>query len=426
MRKFLRTKKRIQRDRLCNQPKRDAEADEYTFDKVFTYNHFVKALRKCRKGVFWKYSVQNYWAYGLVKTYRSYLKLINKELPKATNCRSIYIYERGKKRTITPIHINDRVIQKVLCDYCLTPLLKKKLIYDNGASLEGKGINFSRKRLNKHLKDAIKEYGTDFYILLFDFKSYFDTIPHSTCRKVLEKYIQDKDIVEITMEIIKEPLRCKYNKFKNDEKRNKYLSDLKNDKMCGICLGSQVSQIMALIIANDLDHYIKDKKRVKHYIRYMDDGIIFAKTKEELNELLYELNTVCETIGISFNKKKTHIIKSSKGFTFLKIKYNISKTGKIIKRISRPSIVRMRRKLKKYHNKINQGDMVIKNAFDSMQSWIAYASSANSYNTVNNMLILYRSLFGISEMKKLINKKGGQYGILQTDRFSNYRWSNRF
>jgi len=61
--------------------------------------------------------------------------------------KQITIKERGKDRKITPIHINDRVIQKVLCDYLLTPLFTPKLIYDNGASLPNKGVSFTRKRV---------------------------------------------------------------------------------------------------------------------------------------------------------------------------------------------------------------------------------------------------------------------------------------
>lgn len=424
MRKTLRIKKRIQRDEIKNQQKQKAEADEYTFDKVFSFKNFIEAMRKCRKGVFWKYSVQNYFLHGIIKSYRSYLSLMKRQLPHATKSRNICIYERGKQRIITPIHINDRIIQKVLCDNCLTPLIKKKLIYDNGASLEGKGIAFTRKRLSRLLTDAIRKYGIEFYIFLFDFKSFFDSIPHATCRKMLEKYIQDKDIVEITMAIIKEPMRIEISKIKDVKKRNRLLNDLDNDKLCGICLGGQVSQVMALLVANDLDHYIKDKKRIKYYIRYMDDGVVFAKTKEELQKLFIELNGVCEELGLSFSDRKTHIVKSSRGFTFLKIKYSITDDGKIVKRLAHTSTVRMRRKLKKYKHKIVRGEMKMQNAYDSMQSWMAHASTTDSHETVRNMLILYRNLFGLKEMKKLTNKEGGQYGLLQADRFAKYRWCN--
>lgn len=42
----------------------------------------------------------------------------------------------------------------------------------------------------------------------------------------------------------------------------------------GLGLGSQISQIMELLVLNDLDHFIKEKLHIKYYIRYMDDFIL--------------------------------------------------------------------------------------------------------------------------------------------------------
>ena len=48
----------------------------------------------------------------------------------------------------------------------------------------------------------------------------------------------------------------------------------------GIGLGSQVSQITELAVLDDLDHYIKERLRIKHYLRYMDDFILIHEDKE--------------------------------------------------------------------------------------------------------------------------------------------------
>ena len=119
-----------------------------------------------------------------------------RRLPRFSSGKEIGICERGKKRIITPIHIKDRIIQKVLCDHILVPVLSKKLIYDNGACIKGKGVSFSRRRVKEHLLKAIREYGTDFYVLCFDFKDFFNSVPHKTCREVLEKYLAEEDAVD--------------------------------------------------------------------------------------------------------------------------------------------------------------------------------------------------------------------------------------
>lgn len=410
MRKGLRIKKRIERDK-----KRKVLETDY--DSVFTFSHFIEVLPKCLKGVRWKRSVQAYFFNSLIRLYESYKSIKERRLPTPKVGKEIIIYERGKKRIIIPIHIADRIIQKILCEYALVPILSQKLIYDNGASLKNKGVGFSRRRFKQHLKKAIKEYGTDFYILSFDFKDFFNSVPHSTCRKILERYIKDKEIVNITMNIIKQPYLVKIKKIKNMSERKKELIKLSNDEYRGMCLGSQVSQIMALIIANDLDHFIKDKKHVKHYIRYMDDGLIMAKTKEELQDLFKDMRRIVDDLGLVFNLKKTHIIKSNKGITFLKYRYYIMKTGKIITKLSRKSIIRMRRKLKKYRKRIDKGLMTISNAYDSIQSWLAYTKRANAYVTTKNMKILYNKLFPECKLEE------ARY-VLQINKEQQYCWRN--
>lgn len=423
MRKNLRTHKRIERDKQLKQEKMIAEMSVYNYNSVFTYLHFVYKLKKCIEDVSWKASVQNYYLSCIVKMFNDYLNMADRRLPLPVSDREVTIRERGKERKITPIHIKDRMIQKVLCDEALVPVLSSKLIYDNGASLKGKGVVFTRNRMLEHLRKAIKSYGTDFYVLSFDFKSFFDSVPHKTCRMMLERYFADTEIIEVTMDIIKLPHLMKIKKIKDVNIRNEELRKLKNDEYCGICLGSQVSQIMALVVANDLDHYIKDVMRVKHYVRYMDDGKIFAKTKEELQELFAGMLKICDKLGLVFNTKKTHITKISEGFTFLKVKYYVTSSGKIIRKLTKGGTVRMRHKLKKLKLKFDNGMITLDDVYNSMQSWLAHSQIANSYITTKNMLKLYNELFdGYKLTKKWEHCKGGYADVLQANTREKYCW----
>lgn len=416
MRKSLRAYRKILRDKEKKQRKTLEEKNTYTVDRVFRYGNFVRSARKCRKGVSWKASVQNYQLTALSKTYNDFKTIRAGRIPKCSTGREITITERGKARIITPIHIKDRMLQKVLCDNALVPVLTKKLIYDNGASLEGKGVGFSRRRMEKHLRKALRIYGPDFYILTFDIKNFFGSIPHSECRKTLERYF-DKDLAWIAMGIIKNPIRVKLKKLSDGAEKDIRFRELNEDRARGICLGSQESQIMALAVPNSLDHFIKDKAGMKFYVRYMDDGVIIGKDKEELKSLLEGMKRVMEGLGLSFNEKKTHITKSSKGFTFLKVKYRVSKDGKIVRRLTSKGVTRMRRKLKKFRRKVDAGEMAPRNAYDSFQSWREHARVADSYHTVKKMTKLYRELFGDYGLGKK-----GKRDVLQVNPGKDYHW----
>lgn len=53
-------------------------------------------------------------------------------------------------------------------------------------------------------------------------------------------------------------------------------------------------------------------------------------------------------LGIQLNEKKTKIVKLSRGFTFLKTRFILTDTGKVVKKLCRESITRERAKLKKF------------------------------------------------------------------------------
>ena len=42
----------------------------------------------------------------------------------------------------------------------------------------------------------------------------------------------------------------------------------------GLPIGNMSSQIFAIFYLNDLDHFIKEKLRIKCYIRYMDGATV--------------------------------------------------------------------------------------------------------------------------------------------------------
>ena len=416
---------RIARDKLRRQKRKEERNKEFdNFQATIKMQNYFDALRKCKKGVNWKGTVQLYSQNAICEIDTVIKSLENGKLPKLSNITKIELYERGKKRIITPINIKDRMTQRVLCDQSLAPVLHKTLIYDNGASMQGKGVDFTRKRLNLHLRKAIKEYGSDFYALTFDFKSFFDSIPHKTCLRVLNDNFQDKYIKGLIMAVIKSYQEPFILRESDAVVRESHLYQLKHNQLHGICLGSQISQVMALAVPNKLDHFIKDKKGVRHYIRYMDDGIILSDNKEFLHQLYQEMKTVVEELGLKFNDKKTKVVRMSKGFSFMKIKYKVTKSGKIIRTLTRPGIVRMRRKLKKFRRLVTEGVMTYDDVYNSIQSWLSHYEIAHSYTTKKNMLKLYNDLFdGYKLTKKYEHIKGGKSGaLLQVDKWHDFRW----
>lgn len=264
--------------RMQKRLKDNKEYDNY--NNVFTYDNLLYSALKCKRNVTWKMSVQKFLMELFYNVFIIYQALINRNF-KINSSYEFDLCERGKLRHIRSVHIRERVVQKCLCDYCLLPILSKTFIYDNCASLKGKGIDFAINRLKKHINSFYTKYGLDGYVLLFDFSDYFASISHQKILGLFEKYITDKEIINL----IKMFIEMEYN--------NK-----------GLSLGNEISQVAALLMANPIDHYIKDKCQVKYYIRYMDDGIIIHNDKNFLLSLLNDIQQISNNLGLKINMKK--------------------------------------------------------------------------------------------------------------------------
>ena len=159
-------------------------------------------------------------------------------------------------------------------------------------------------------------------------------------------------------------------------------------------LGSQVSQIAAIYYPNALDHFVKEKLRVKFYGRYMDDLYLIHRDKQFLENCLAEIKKVCASLYISVNLKKTCIVKLSHGLIFLKGKYSLLESGKVLRIPCRDSPLRMKRKLKKYKILLEAGKMSFMDIRNAYQSWRgAFKNRFQAYEKVLKIDALYDRLF---------------------------------
>lgn len=335
------------------------------FEEVFSFENLYKGYLHSRKGVMWKASTQVYKANALPNIRKTQLALLSGTW-KSKGFVCFDLYDRGKLRHIRAVHISERVVQHALCDELLTPAIMPSLIYDNAGSIKGKGMDFSLRRCRKHISQAIRKYGRDnLYVLLYDFKGYFDNIDHDQAMKLMEKYVEDPRCLKLVRQLIDD------------------FGEV------GVGLGSQVSQTIATAIPNRIDHYCKETLRLKYYGRYMDDGYAIRDSREYLEFCLERLKELCREMNIPINLKKTRIVPLRKGFTFLKMRFTITKSGHIVQRVSRKTITRERRKLKKLFALRRKGKIELRHIDNIMASINGHLKRADSFNARKNLKALY-------------------------------------
>ena len=376
-------------------------------------NSLMSAYKRVRKTSGWKESTQRYGLNLLRETYHLQKTLRERDYTQS-ECNTFKLCERGHLRLVKALVTRDMVMQHSLCDTVLVPELLKYIIHDNGASIKGKGISFTRRRFEQHLRWHYRRYGTEGYILKIDFRKYFDNIQHGILKKLIAEKIHNEDVQYVLNEIFKaNEVDVSYTD--DTDILQKVFSSLEQEtidtalltgkrfmpKSLGI--GSPVSQIAGIFFPYKIDNFCKTVKGIHCYDAYMDDRIVIHKSKEFLWSLLEEIKVLAEKQGITIHQDKTQIIKLSHGFTFLKTKYILTETGKIVKKIPRDVATVERRKLKKLATLVVSGDMSREKFITQYKSWKGDKQRYyNAYHTLKNMDKIFRRLLKwITQQEKL-------------------------
>lgn len=366
--------------RRARRERKAQEAGGKSYDEVMSFGNLCRAGKQCCNGSRWKTSTINFEANLLPETEKTLAELKSGKR-KFKGFQSFATIEHGKRRDIDALPIAERAAQKCLCKNLLVGAYSRSFVYDNGASLERKGMDFQLKRLKKHLQDHYRKNGTEGGIYQFDFKGYFGSLPHDTIKSRARAKIMDDRLYE---------LFCSY----VDDFQKMKTADRAAERKRGVGLGSEISQIIALDFASPIDHYIKDVRSIHGYGRYMDDGYVISPSLEELADIKRCLYALAEELGIAMSDKKNIITPfQHHSFTFLKMRVRLEESGKVTMKLSRKSIKSMRRKLDVFRHWIDTDKLAPEDVIQSYQSWRAHALRCNSYRTLRNMDAKFVQLF---------------------------------
>ena len=229
--------------------------------------------------------IKDYKTIYIARTYQ-----ILKEKKYVVGPYNTFIIYEPKKRNIYSQGMQDKIINHLVARFILYPAILPCLLDVNVASRKNmgtsKGIELS---LEYHQKCKIKY--KNYYILKCDISKFFASIDHDILKNKIIKRIKDKDALKIVFDII-------------------------NSNTEGLYIGSMTNQILAIFYLNDMDHFIKEKLKIKYYVRYQDDFLLFHESKEYLRYCLQEIKNFLEKEKLQLNSK-TRIYKNINNFLFL-------------------------------------------------------------------------------------------------------------
>lgn len=403
--------------------------EENLFQRFCNFDAFYDSSYSICRNVRWKDSTVNFEENRLNNILALKEQLENDSYEQLV-FNSFTIIERGKPRDIRACHIYDRLAQNTLCSQVLIPELTPKFIYDNCATLKGKGIDFALLEVRKHLQAAHRTYGLGkpFYGLRIDIQKFFDSIDHNSLKQMAKHYIKEERVFKLIDYIIdtfcfsatkdtvpipnKQYYIIKKQKYKMIYPKQFYKNCIYyefNHKSLG--LGSQASQLLALLALNGIDHYAKEHLHLKYYGRYMDDIYILHNDKEYLKECLNKIENELNKIHLKCNKRKTKIIKISpikldknnyphkrhpdkhNPFKYLKWDFYLTNTNKIIQTPFKKKIKRQYKKMRKMHQLWLQGKITDIEIQESYRGFREHINKGTTFYIIQNLDNYFHSLF---------------------------------
>ena len=208
-------------------------------------------------------------------------------------------------------------------------------------------------------------------MLLVDFSNFFGNIDHAATKRLIDRALDDERIKALMY------------------------AQVDSHGTRGLGLGSEPNQILAVALPSPVDHMLLRTpcvlaSRGATWMTFIASPL----TRQTCAACLPTFGASARSWALSLTRKKTRIVKLTRGFTFLKKRFNYGETGKVIVRPCRSAVTRERHKLKKLAAFVERGEMTRDQALQSYQSWRGSMMRLDARRTVANMDALFTRLFG--------------------------------
>lgn len=201
-----------------------------------------------------------------------------------------------KQRTIHKALVRDRVVHQAIVNI-IEPVFEPRFIHDSYSCRCTKGTHAAVARLQLFLRQASKNGTRTIYAVKCDVRKFFASVNHETLLRLLASRISDAPTMKLLRLIV---------------------TSFEIKPGVGIPLGNLTSQLFANVYLHELDWHIKQRLRIRHYVRYCDDFVMLVSSRDEGFRLADDIDAwLRQRLQVELHPNKVHVRTWTQGIDFL-------------------------------------------------------------------------------------------------------------
>jgi RNA-directed DNA polymerase len=194
----------------------------------------------------------------------------------------------GRMRKLGIPTLRDRIAQCVVKEY-----MEKRIDHQFSQHSYGyRPMKSSRQAIEKVRKNCIEQD----WVIDLDISKFFDEIDHELLMKAVEKMIEEKWVRMYVRRWLKMEVVSKDGKEQDRQGK-------------GTPQGGVISPLLSNIFLHyALDKWLEIKYPQVSFVRYADDMVIHARTKQQAEEILSAIRERLKEVKLRINEEKTQIV----------------------------------------------------------------------------------------------------------------------
>jgi len=280
-----------------------------------------------------------------------------------------FTIKEPKERVVAAAPFRDRVVHHALVRV-IEPLFEPRFIEDSFACRKGKGTHAAMRRALHFAKRHP-------WALKCDIRRYFPSIDHDLLRARLARVIGDREVLGLIDQILQ-------SHRERTERRWPVGGSLleARDHALGLPIGNLTSQFFANVYLDGFDHFVKQTLRVKGYVRYVDDFILFGSSRAEIRHLGSLVRDHLRGLLLEIHPDKYRALRSASGVDFAG--FVVRADGRV--KVRSASVRRFQKRYRRLRREVDRGQASITELSQSVVAWVAHASHAQSWTLRRHVL----------------------------------------